>query len=540
MAEQKAYSYIRFSTPGQEKGDSIRRQTEYSEQVATKLGLVLDDSMRLTDRGLSAYKGDHRTKGALGEFLNYVDQGKITPGSVLIIEALDRLSREGMLEAIHLLTGILLKGIDLYTAMDDKHFQKSTYDLADLIISATKLQQGHEESEKKSQRLSAAWVNKRNQATNGDRKLTGRCPSWLQLSDDKKSFIVLPEIAQTIKQIFEMKLQGKGTWAIERELNQLDIWKPLPTKRNKAGGWRKSYIDKILRNPAVHGEYQPHRKVNNERIPDGEPIKDYYPPIVDKDLFNRVQEIIRHNQEINGNNGGRNGTISNLFGYIAICPKCKGPMAFVNKGKDWQYLQCDKARRGLGCDKTTIRYNLIETPILTYCKGLNVEDILPNNEKQVSELSILKNQLQAVDGELSQIQNKLNNTLDSISTTDNKNLRKVLEDKASSMLYQKTGLENRKDDISKKIEKASSNGKATKEQLRSIQELIDRMNKLEGKDRQDLRLNLRNQLRRLIDKMRIFPDKKQIAIFFKTGERRSLSITDGQIKVLDAYPKGRT
>ncbi|MFC1896371.1 hypothetical protein ACFL0Q_06890 [Thermodesulfobacteriota bacterium] len=40
----KAYSYIRFSSPEQEKGDSLRRQTEYSEQVAAKLGLQLDDT----------------------------------------------------------------------------------------------------------------------------------------------------------------------------------------------------------------------------------------------------------------------------------------------------------------------------------------------------------------------------------------------------------------------------------------------------------------------------------------------------------------
>lgn len=532
MNKPKAYSYIRFSSPEQEKGDSIRRQTEYSEQVAAKLGLVLDDSMRLTDRGLSAYKGDHRTKGALGEFLNQIEAGNILPGSVLIIEALDRLSREGMLEAIHLLTGILLKGIDLYTAMDDKHFQKSTYDLADLIISATKLQQGHEESEKKSKRLLAAWKNKRTQAANGDRKLTGRCPAWLTLSEDKKTFAVLPEVAQAINQIFQMKLAGKGTWTIERELNQQNVWKPK-------NGWRKSYIDKILRNPAVHGEFQMYRKVDNKRIPIGEPITDYYPPIVDKALFNRVQEIIRYNRQVKGNNGGRNGSISNLFGHLARCSSCGGPMAFVNKGKDWQYLQCDKARRGLGCDKTTIRYDSIEPAILTYCKGLNAGDILPNNEKQVSELSILKNQLQAIDGELNLLQNKKNNLIDSITTTNNKDLRKVLENRLSSILSQKTKLGNQKDDISKKIEKLSNDSQATDQRLKSIRELIDKMPDMEDKDRQDLRLNLRNQLRRLIDKIRVFQDKQDVVIFFKSGERRLLSMTDGQIKVLDAYPKGK-
>ena len=43
----KAYSYKRFSSPEQAHGDSLRRQTEYSEQVATKLNLPLDDTLKL-------------------------------------------------------------------------------------------------------------------------------------------------------------------------------------------------------------------------------------------------------------------------------------------------------------------------------------------------------------------------------------------------------------------------------------------------------------------------------------------------------------
>jgi len=357
MTKPKAYSYIRFSTPEQERGDSLRRQVEYSQQVAAKLGLELDDHLRLTDRGISAFRGDHRTKGTLGAFLSQVEAGKIKPGSVLIIEALDRLSREGMLEAVHLLTGILLKGINLHTAIDNKHFQKSTYDLADLIISATKLQQGHEESEKKSERLKAAWNNKRAQARSAQRKI----------------------------------LAGKGTWSIESALNQQKVWKPK-------NGWRKSYINKILRNPAVHGEFQPHKKIDGKRVPEGEPIVDYYPPIIERSVFDRVQGVIQENRQLPGHAGGRNGAVSNLFGHIAVCGKCGGPMSFVHKGKPpkgGQYLQCDRARRGLGCTKTLIRYDKIEPLLLTFCKGLNPEDILPDNEQRQSELSILQNQLQA-------------------------------------------------------------------------------------------------------------------------------------------------
>jgi len=91
--EPKAYSYIRFSSPEQEKGDSLRRQIQLSEEYCKQHGLILDDTLKLTDKGLSAYKGHHRTKGALGEFLRLVEEGKIPPGSVLTAQKTSNLSK---------------------------------------------------------------------------------------------------------------------------------------------------------------------------------------------------------------------------------------------------------------------------------------------------------------------------------------------------------------------------------------------------------------------------------------------------------------
>ena len=122
----KAYSYVRFSSPEQEKGDSLRRQIQLSEEYAKKHGLNLDDSLKLTDRGLSAYKGVHRTKGALGEFLKLVEEGKIAAGSILIVENLDRLSREQVLDALNQFTGIIRAGIKLVTLQDGMEYDRES------------------------------------------------------------------------------------------------------------------------------------------------------------------------------------------------------------------------------------------------------------------------------------------------------------------------------------------------------------------------------------------------------------------------------
>lgn len=64
-----AYSYIRFSTPDQIKGDSLRRQAEKSAAYAEQHGLYLDTSITIHDLGISAYDRSNITKGALGGFL---------------------------------------------------------------------------------------------------------------------------------------------------------------------------------------------------------------------------------------------------------------------------------------------------------------------------------------------------------------------------------------------------------------------------------------------------------------------------------------
>ena len=53
-----AYSYLRMSTPEQLKGDSLRRQTEATKKYADLNGLTLDQSLKLEDLGVSAFKGD--------------------------------------------------------------------------------------------------------------------------------------------------------------------------------------------------------------------------------------------------------------------------------------------------------------------------------------------------------------------------------------------------------------------------------------------------------------------------------------------------
>jgi DNA invertase Pin-like site-specific DNA recombinase len=189
--QPRAYSYIRFSTPEQIKGDSLRRQIEKSNEYIEKNNLVLDTSLNLRDLGQSAFHGSHKTDGNLGKFLHLVEQGMIPEGSFLIVENLDRLSREEISTALKQFLGIIDAGIKLVTLHDKMEYDKKSVsdNWTQLIISISYMARAHEESKVKSERLQESWINRRQLATNGKRKLTGVCPAWLQISEDKESFI---------------------------------------------------------------------------------------------------------------------------------------------------------------------------------------------------------------------------------------------------------------------------------------------------------------------------------------------------------------
>ena len=117
----KAYSYMRFSSAAQREGDSLRRQLQAARDWAdARPEVELDTTTR--DLGVSAYKGEHRVRGALASFLKRIEQGDIPTGSYFLIESFDRLSRETEMVAVNLLTSITLAGIKVVTLVDGHEY----------------------------------------------------------------------------------------------------------------------------------------------------------------------------------------------------------------------------------------------------------------------------------------------------------------------------------------------------------------------------------------------------------------------------------
>ncbi|WP_390622906.1 hypothetical protein ACEQUB_00912 [Ralstonia syzygii] len=121
-----AYSYIRFSTPEQIRGDSLRRQLEASAKYAADHALALDQSLNVRDLGVSAFTGSNIERGALGQFVAAIDEGRVQPDSYLLVESLDRLSRLPVTEALAVFQSIINRGITIVTLVDGAGVQQGS------------------------------------------------------------------------------------------------------------------------------------------------------------------------------------------------------------------------------------------------------------------------------------------------------------------------------------------------------------------------------------------------------------------------------
>lgn len=515
----KCYSYIRFSTPEQIKGDSLRRQLKMSEDYAREKGLELDQSMR--DLGVSAFKGLQRTKGALGRFLVLVKDGKIPKGSTLIVESLDRLSRQQIQPALRQFLEITGAGIRIVTLTDRMEYDEQS-DVGQLIISLTIMSRANEESAIKAKRLKSAWDGKRDAIAY--KKMTARAPAWLTLSNDKAQFSPIPERTEIINRIYRERLTGLGSELIARGLNLQQAWTPK-------SGWRKSYVEKILHSSAVIGEYQPHQMIDSKRVPIGDSISDYYPKVVAEDLYFAVRQQMEQRASLSrGNGGGRTGAINNLFGHIAKCGYCGGAMALLNKGKlNYRYLVCDTARRGMpGCKRHFLRYDEFEELVLTYCKGLNPADLLPGHEEQETALKVLQGQLLTVQGKGSQAAAKVDNLSDTIATTNSAIVRQTLEKKLDEALKEQTEHEAEAKQLSKEIKRQSTTNEVTGTQLASMRELLTFLQERKGEELIEVRRRLREELRGLIERIDVYP----VGRILMTPERTEHAVKE----IIDSFP----
>lgn len=358
--------YIRWSSAEQGKGSSLERQREDCRRHAFTNGWNVVDE--LVDDGISAFKGEHASSGALGRFVRDIEERRHPDGVILLVEKLDRLSRQEPGKVFMWLMNLTEAGVVVATVDGARTYSKGNLDMASIIEVVVKAQLSHEESDKKSQRLNAAWAAKRRRLNSGEKfVMTRRAPAWLEVTGTPATFVPIPERVAVVRRIFADTVAGLGKQLIAKNLNREGV-----STFGRADAWHASYIQKILRNPAVIGELHTGRKARgSKRQMTGDVVVGYYPSVVDADIHRRAMVAMG---ERSRKFTGRGRRLVNLFSGLARCGTCGSKMTFRGKGRKqradgrWvneDYLVCDGYQRGKGCTNGVhFNYGIWEEGIL--------------------------------------------------------------------------------------------------------------------------------------------------------------------------------
>jgi DNA invertase Pin-like site-specific DNA recombinase len=484
-----AYSYIRFSTPEQAQGDSLRRQTEATAAWCQRHGVGLDTTLR--DEGISAYKGSHRTddRHALAQFLELVKRGRVPKGSYLIVENLDRLSREHVRAAFGLWSSILDAGVNIVQLVPERVFYHDRSDMADMILAIVELSRGHSESAMKSDRVGKAWTNKKTQAAESGKPMTGKCPAWLRLKDGK--WEIIKPAAAAIRRIYQLATKGYGLTSITKKMNADGI-PPIGQTKRRTKHWIRGYIGKILLSRAVVGELQPHKYVIAEiedqgsrkrrirrRVPDGEPLKDYYPALITEDEWFAARAALESRK---GKVGRLPKNTINVFAGLLYDGRDGGRLHISNGGKrsSGQVLSSYTAVMGSkGTKYVSFPFRTFERAVLSYLREIDPKEILQGANGH-AELMVLE-------GELGQVEAKLDKLAAELLEGDSKTIAKIIRQ-----------LEARQAELTEELavarRKAANPLSASWGEAKSLLEILD-----SAPDPEEARLRLRAALRRIVE-----------------------------------------
>jgi DNA invertase Pin-like site-specific DNA recombinase len=413
--ETRAYSYVRFSTPSQQEGASFQRQMEKATKFALEHGLTLDTELNMMDIGVSAYRGKNARTGALAGFLEAVHKGYVPEGSYLLVENIDRLSRDDFFEAQTLFQNLIIGGINIAVlatgeVYSHERLKKQPYDIIYIVAEQIRANQ---ESARKSQLIGDAKARKKKRLIEHGiegQPYTRQTPAWIRWLEEDKCYELVPERAAIVQEMFERMSNGEGLTRIARDLNERGVptWGRNGGQRT-ADHWRTSYIRKVLTSTAPIGTFTPHTTTHDEatrarRDEPMAPVENLFPAAVDADTYWKVNRKLSSTAA-----RGRNARQApkSIVSGIVFCATCGHAVTRVAKG-DYVYLVCSRANmRAEGCDYKAVRYDTVEQALRGNARQLIKEaprgqstaslekkiDALQNNadgaETQMSDLAEL-------------------------------------------------------------------------------------------------------------------------------------------------------
>jgi len=392
-----AYSYIRFSSRAQADGASLARQTEDAERFCRENDLTLDDSLNLRDLGVSGYSGANAEAGALAGFLKAIKDGTVQPGSMLLVENIDRISRQEPLEAFDIIRAIIQAGVSITTLMDRQTYTRESLNSGGhAFVLWALMQRAHEESRTKSERVRDAWKRKKRAMVEERKPMTAHAPKWLKLTEDRTHFEPVPAKVAVIERVLQLCIDGVGVGTIAQRLNTEGV----PTMSGK-GVWRASAVSALIQNRALLGEHQQETGRGKDRHPVGEPIAGYFPAVVSKAKFFAAQDAMATRRQRRGRNGKRvhlfSGMVRSMDGTSWV---------LSHSGARKQYLVESKRAHGVpGDTHTPIRIEPFETGLCMMVRQLWEKRSAPDDNTK--KIDFLLGEIADADARLQALRDKI-------------------------------------------------------------------------------------------------------------------------------------
>jgi DNA invertase Pin-like site-specific DNA recombinase len=439
-----AYSYRRFSSKKQATGTSLERQLEMAKEICQEKKWNLQDLP--PDAGISGFKGANFHKGALGIFLQKVLNKEIPIPCVLILEKMDRFSRNEVDIVIPLFLSLLQNGVEIFTCSDQAH-----YTLEDIRANPMLLQlaimgmaMASDFSKSLSKRILKTWAVQKAEALKGKAINFGNWqPRWITFSKDGFS---LNEKAKVVRGIVDDYLSGKSMMKIAKELNEAKV----PCIGVEGKHWTQGSIHYLLHTENLLG---------NISIKDFKKAK-YYPAVISDEQWNLLQAKL--SQNIDNHGGSREGdTIPNLFRNRTFCASCGGSIGVCKSMKHRKYpyyYKCHKARRGTCNVRTMIPIKPVEDTIFGFILDKHPSQITENKSPE------LKQKIAKLQMEISTLDASISDASELIGTMP----LQTIKAKLTSFVTQKETAQNALDELNRSFRSIGSMPEAFK----SFKELL--------------------------------------------------------------------
>jgi DNA invertase Pin-like site-specific DNA recombinase len=376
--ERLAFSYERVSSGQQLQGGGLDRQAGMAAVWCQQHGFTLDTGLDLSDKGRSAFRGEHLRKGALGAFLALAERGELGDQPVLLIEAVDRLSRQEPIDALQqIFFRLVSNGVAIVDLEDGLIYDKASLNGDALIMLVLKCKAAHDYSRRLGRRLAAHWA----QAHEGFRTGTrvhrggngGVRPHWLTLAPDGAAWELIPERAEIVRQMFDL-LQEAGLAVAAKRLNAAGHltctgrpWSADSIRRTAsdpavAGRLRINH-DASLESDRAHRRWltakeaaaakgQPFRDPEPKRI-EVELIPNFYPAVISQELFDATQRLLKERKNDPKSRSNRSTIGHSFLQGMTTCIKggSMGVTTSAPSGKPMRhYLRCRRRLDGRACD----------------------------------------------------------------------------------------------------------------------------------------------------------------------------------------------